>query len=108
MGAGAVIAIDNLVYEDTHSHQSVFFLIFWMPFAFCMGTAGMFAAKENFRTKNPVMILFTRGVFSIFVVVSLWFCWQAVAHFGSIDVMYVAKGYFADIGHLLRTGKPLA
>jgi hypothetical protein len=108
MGLGAATCIDNLVYADTHRHQSGAFLVFWIPFAFCIGTAGVLGSRENFRSKNPVLILFSRAIASIFVIVSLWLCWQFASHFDSIRLADFARGYFADIGHLIHTGTPLA
>lgn len=104
LGSGLHMFVDSLIYANTHHRQSSIGLVFWIPYAFCLGTAGMFGSKENFKNLNPVTMLFFRLVASVFVIGSLGLGFVLMAH-GILRLAVVE--YMTAIRHFLDTGQPL-
>jgi len=105
MGWGAAAFFDNLIYADTHHHQSGAGLVFWPTFVICLGSAAMFIQPSAVPNMKGIRLLFYRLVGLVFV---------CIGSYGVFVIFTVGAGlwpglfsYIKDIEAFVASGRPI-
>ena len=105
MGWGAAAFIDDLIYADTHHHQSGAGLVFWPTFAICLGSGAMFIQSSAVPNMKGAGLLFYRLMGLVFVCIGGYGVFLISG--AGVGLWYGFLSYIKDIETFISTGRPI-